>query len=450
MNKTVIRLWFLGTVLLALGLAPFLASGSTDAREQKLLNQKQISAMGESERNRLSRNYTAYQEATESDRLRAKEFHNHLASGADSKAALRSYSEWLNTVEPYQRNRLSHAKNSVERIQMIREILTQQRERAAERALPTWKDLGFRPGEVPPFLYAPAISHEEFEAIMAELERLARPQLPLDQLKQLEQRSGIERHFQLLTFLAQPPPGETRPRAMLPNPPPMFRDVADRIDNFVEDSEIRNFFSRDWDRFPTQMRLSSVLAKAMLIDLYNTRESESASIPDQELMRFLETLSDEERSDLMQREAADFYTDLAHKYERDGAVQQKDILNLFAPPEFIAEFRERMGRNHRDGKGNSGGGGFRPPHNRNRDGQPSRGPSGRPDPNRKNGPPPNRRPEGPGSESKRPPGDRPFPRPPNGPPPERNRDREDGPPESRPEKPTEPPPEREPTSPTAD
>lgn len=349
MSSQIVRWWLIGSVLLSLVAAPFLARGDANLRKQRLQNQQEIAAMPESERNRLKRNFETYQSLSEAERNQLRQLHQTLeanrAGDDELNEALSTYREWLTTLEPFQRDKLIQIEDPNELVNETRRIIHEQKVRSTERSLPQPEG---RDVVLWMLSRIPTVTVDDYERIMGEIEKVALPNLSLDERKALEGTSGVDRHYKLLLSLARDDlSGEIK--GIAKEPPKEFRIVANRVDDLIEDSKVREFFSRevkirvpvfergrggfrDRERFgPPKMeekvispenKLAGIVSKGLLLELFETRQRELKSVSDEKLGEFLETLPEQEQDQLLTLEASDFYSDLVNQYRTQSLTEQ--------------------------------------------------------------------------------------------------------------------------------
>ena len=247
MNPNSVRLWLVISLLVALGLAPFLARGDQAAYRTRRRNQEKIAAMSESDRQRLMRNLEAYRnmDPAEQDQLQA--FHHQLAQDRQSpngelSRVMDDYTSWLATIEPYQRDQLNQESDPGKRIALMRSIVEEQRERMAEQALSLTGTIG----DILRRRYIPLLTNAELKNVMAQIEVRARPRMGT-QRSEIESLSGLDRYYRVLKIVAAPIFDGDEQQPMFFNPPHEIVDVYNKIDDLIEDSEKREYFNRTYE-----------------------------------------------------------------------------------------------------------------------------------------------------------------------------------------------------------
>lgn len=335
MSRQIIRWWLIGSVLLAVVAAPFLARGDANLRRQRRQNQQEIAAMPESERNRLKRNFETYQSLTEAERNQLRQLHQTLDANRSGdnelNETLNAYREWLTTLEPFQRDRLNQIEDPNERLVAMREVVREQRVRSTERAFP-----GGRGGSTTRW-GIPTLTVDEYRRVMEELEKIAMPSLSLEKRSKLEGTSGIDRHYMLIKLIAQDELSD-KVKSVVMQPPKEFRTIVNRIDDLVETSEVREYFREESNRFFTnEQKLARIIGIGLSLELSDTRKRELKTVNDEQLMLFFETLPEDEQDRLLTLEASDFHSDLVNQFQTQSNADQdrvtlSDIFSLFRPP----------------------------------------------------------------------------------------------------------------------
>ncbi len=346
MSKTIIRLWIIGSALLALMIAPFLASGDAATKKIQKNNLAEIAAMSQSNRDRLNRNVETFKMMAPAEQQQILAFHNKLGSQTEQKQALETYIAWLGTLEPYQRDRLNQVETSKDRIELMKKIVEEQKDRSVQRAMP------FKG----PFNW-PTFSTEELAKVMNEMERLSTT-LSLQQKAELKPLTGVNRYYTLLKFLASDPLSEgNEVRPLIDKAPPVFSALVNKFDQLVEDSQLRKFVNQA-DPSDSVKNFTRLLGFSITQELFNSKDN----VSDSDLRQFFETLSDAEQDRLLNLGAADFQSDLKHAYTQEGRIDLRDLHQLFMSEDQRRELWDRRGKGPLNGP--DGGGGFGPPRGR--------------------------------------------------------------------------------------
>ena len=406
MNKSFVKLWIFLSVIAAMILGPYLVRDKSELLERRSDNLKKIAEMTPSEREHLNRNFSAYETMTTEQRQQILEMHSELQSTAVSSdhqlsEVMNTYMDWLQTLEPYQRDRLKQITDPLQRISAIHEILEEQRVRHASQV--TQRSLG---REIDPRLRdwlramssVPVLSNESLERLMDGVVELNPLLFTLDDRRELDQLEGLQHHLRLLEIIrsrSEPfsgdrgPPGERGPSGERgPGPPgergpsgergppgfrgpfifPEYRPVLDSLvenfDRYVEDSEARDFLRDDSSKFSDTFRLQGMLFKSMMLEaIEEERISRRATTAD--LKEDFDAISEAEQDELLSLSAVDFYRSLVSATETHDGVHHVDVMKTFLPIEMLhwsLNRRSKFGRHDRgddddrDGDGRGGDG----------------------------------------------------------------------------------------------
>lgn len=418
MSRNSFRLWLLGSAVLALVAGPFLARGDQQVRQRQQRHLEKIGQMSPSDRDRLDRNWAAYEQMSEIEKGTLSTFHwqieqDRQTEGGELGQILEDYHAWLNTIEPYQRDQLNRTEDPKKRIELMTSVVRRQQERSAERSVP--RRLSGASGRGRNFTFwlrgVPVLNSEDLARVMEAMRELTPSRLTEPQKRDLDHLVGVARYVQLLRFLKD---NDLNSQPFFLAVPSEFDRIARRFATYVEDSRAREYMT-DPRPFPSpERRFASILFKSIVTEAFIDGRRQGRAPSDRDLAEYFVTLPPEEQDELLTLEAADFHTDLANRFRYDLSDLFEVFGNPFQPGDEDRYRRDRDRRSNepepmRDGPG---------------------GPPQRPDPRISPGRPfPNgNRPPGPGFDF----------------PPERG----PGPPlefrpEKPPERPQEPPPRRE-------
>ncbi|TWT57937.1 hypothetical protein KOR42_13050 [Thalassoglobus neptunius] len=395
MNKSFVKLWIFLSVIAAMILGPYLVRDKSELLARRSNNLKKIAEMTPSKRDHLNRNFSAYETMTTEQRQQILEMHSELQSTAASSdqqlsQVMNTYMDWLQTLEPYQRDRLKQITDPLQRIDAIHEILEEQRVRHASQV--TQRSLG---REIDPRLRdwlramssVPVLSNESIERLMDGVVELNPLLFTLDDRRELDQLEGLQHHLRLLEIIRsrsdafpvdRGPPGERGPSGDRgpgpgPGPPgergpsgergppgfrgpfifPEYRPVLDSLvanfDRYVEDSEARDFIHDDSSKFPDTFRLQGMLFKSMMLEaIEEERISRRATTAD--LREDFDAISEAEQDELLSLSAVDFYRSLVSATETHDGVHHVDVMKAFLPIEMLhwsLNRRSKFGRRDR-------------------------------------------------------------------------------------------------------
>ncbi|WP_437204261.1 hypothetical protein [Planctomicrobium sp. SH664] len=356
MNRTIIRLWLLLSVFLALGLAPFLARGDEQIHQRRAANAAAIARLSTTERARLMRNLELYKKATPQQQQAAREFqqalaHDQATNHGELTAIMNQYTNWLKTITPRHRDELHHKPETTARIDLMKSIVKEEQNRVMGRFVArrgnNWGFMGGRMGDR-------RLTNDEFRKLFTQLETLTLPSLVPAQQAEIQGKEGIARDVQLLQALRDL---DVEKRPLLVHQPAAFSELAAHIDQYTDNARIRDFIHNSgnnndglFGREPKlanskEARLAIVLYLSLLAQLNEDRR-EVRQPSDSMLKEELLTLPPDVQEMLLQLEASDFKTDLRNTFVNRNQPVKPEVLNeVFG-----------MGRNLRMGPGGPGGG----------------------------------------------------------------------------------------------
>lgn len=348
MSRNNARIWIVCSILLSVLVAPFLVRGDQQTESQLEENRAQIGRMTQSERDRLERNFQAYRAMDSQQRQSISDFHEKLNqdqshSAGELNAALIQYREWLNTIEPFQRDQLRTTSNPQQRLKLMEEIVKDQRMRDAVRVLREWLKNDSELLKRSPLAKVPILDSEDLSRLMSGIEGIEWRRLSQEQQSELNRHDGIKRFVVLLEILKRNqsfrPADRTRgPRWGVRELFATFEKTAERFDEFVEDERARQFVHGDDDeesKLRTTLRVQSLLLMSMMMQVMG--EKNDSSIPtQQQLEQIFSSLPQEEQDRLLQLEAIDFYKELVSRMEpaneSEDRLSLRDVGRAFLPP----------------------------------------------------------------------------------------------------------------------
>ncbi|WP_437226909.1 hypothetical protein SH661x_000074 [Planctomicrobium sp. SH661] len=383
MSPRAVKIWLGVSLVVAVLAAPFLARGDQSSRKQAEQYAAQIARMSESQRARLLQNERQYLAATSEQKASMQALHHALEKDrqhghGELNEVMHRYDAWLKTIEPYQREQLSSTTDPRKRIELMREIVRKQSERAARRNMPFPGQDFVRdrmPGDP-----APVLDEKGLASVMSALRQAADPRLTPAQREELDSLQGLKRDFRLLQILQEHASGGgNAPRPLLEDPPAEFRTVTEHINDSVTDDRVRNFIHSQppGDGPPgrsqtPESRLARVISRSLMVELFKQRRVAQQTMDSDKLRKFLlESVPPDRQYELLSLEASDFQTDLKNMYlDSQG---QKDLPGMQDLRELFGRGLMRGGPGPGPGPGpDRGPFGFRD----FRDGRPQRGPGG--------------------------------------------------------------------------
>ncbi len=380
MNRNNVRIWIVLSIGISLGIAPFLVRGDQATRDRLEQNRQAITSMTQSERDRLDRNFEAYKLMDAQEISTLKTFHQELNQQNSGEWAemLDQYHAWLETIEPYQRDKLKETTDPQKRIALMNEIIGEQRSRDAARILQ--RSYRNSRGMMPRFIRdAPVLSPSNFSNLMSGLQESARDTLTDQDRSVLQELEGPPRHFRLLQLIKErtlsgPPDPSLRESRVLPQFQQSFDKMARVFDSFVENSSAREYIAigKEQNSFPSAaMRIQIVIMKTLIVQAHAQRQEVEFS-KQSKLEDLFEKLSEGEQDELLQLEAIDFYKELVSKRAPSHKVfDHEDMRRLFD----LNPNKNQPGREDR--KGNARRGQGDPPRDFDNRAPGGRGPRGR-------------------------------------------------------------------------
>ncbi|SFJ64928.1 hypothetical protein [Planctomicrobium piriforme] len=374
MSPKATRLWLIGSLLLALAAAPFLARGDQLSRQTRDNSAAAIAKMSETQHERLLRNYADYQKMDAASREKVAKLHweiekDRRTSSNELATVLADYHAWLRTLDAYQRDQIIKTTEPKARLALMRDTVRKQREEAARR---TMSMPG--PGGGRGFDFPPGFDDKTLPVVMKAIETQAANRLTPAQMQELQSLQGLKRDLRLLQLLKEFGTG-VNPQPLLENPPPEFTAVAQNIDQYISDPHFQDYIKNgppgppppqgmDQRRStsPEGLRLGQTLMHSLVSELFRQWRQAEAHVDKPKLEQFLATLNEDEQNDLLSREASDFQTDLRDQYlESTGRADLPTLQNLgevFVGSKWPFGGRDRFGgEDRRGGRGPRGPGG---------------------------------------------------------------------------------------------
>lgn len=293
-------LWLAGATVLAIAVAPLLASRGVDS-SVLAQSERRIASMTQPQRDRLERNFSEYRELTPQQREHYRQLHQALeADRADNHGrivrVMEDYYVWIKTLPAYQREQLRKTTDPDARLALVQKYLDQQQEREAEEE--------YGNGDMPLWLEGvPAMSDEDLELVFATiLQRMPRTN---DENAELDALSGIERQLRILRMLID--------RGRLVQQIVGLPEMQQRLVGQLTDDELKQAIDDASDNRQRTRILMGSLVKGLL-DEYRD-EVQRRSPTDEKLREFFDNeLTEEEQDVLVQLEPEDFRTALVREY----------------------------------------------------------------------------------------------------------------------------------------
>jgi hypothetical protein len=191
------RLWWLASLSAALAAPPLLLRAEPEGFDAK---RGRVSAMPQTERDRLTRNFEEYLKLTEAQREHYRLLHESLQrdqveNGGRCVRAKEDYFAWVSGLPAYQQQKLLATTVPSERIELVAKYAEEQELRRLEEEQ---RKLGPRFGGF--YRFTPRLSPSELAVVMAELERGVA--LSAEQQRQLDEKpAGIDRYLEFFKII---------------------------------------------------------------------------------------------------------------------------------------------------------------------------------------------------------------------------------------------------------
>lgn len=191
------RLWWLASLSAALAAPPLLLRAEPEGFDVK---RGRVSAMPQTERDRLTRNFEEYLKLTEAQREHYRLLHESLQrdqveNGGRCADAVEHYFAWVSGLPAYQQQKLLTTTFPSERIELVAKYAEEQELRQLEEEQ---RKLGPRFGGY--YRFTPRLSPSELAVVMAELERGVA--LSAEQKRQLdEKQAGIDHYLEFFRII---------------------------------------------------------------------------------------------------------------------------------------------------------------------------------------------------------------------------------------------------------
>ncbi|MCA9081542.1 MAG: hypothetical protein KDA58_13345 [Planctomycetaceae bacterium] len=225
MSRASVRWWLLASVLIGAALAPLLVQGNSALEQYRRQNYESMQNLSELGRNRLTRNQEAFNALSPAEQQSMRELHGLLDLDARGNKVLTStldtYHDWVRTLEPYQREELQQTADPVRRMEVIRRILEENRER----------DMPFR---------FPLIGMESMQQMMETMEAKVRSRLSDEQRTTLDSLEGLPRYVKLMRYLRDAARAGIDQRAVSTLTPPELEEVLAQ----VSESRVKEVLAR--------------------------------------------------------------------------------------------------------------------------------------------------------------------------------------------------------------
>ncbi|MEZ5942872.1 MAG: hypothetical protein R3C18_15880 [Planctomycetaceae bacterium] len=354
MNPSKVRWILVVFVILAVAASPFLVRGNQAVESLKKVHQEEIASLSESDRARIvERNFETFTSLPEAERNAYISLHTRLVEDKKKtghlSATLDTYSSWLRTLEPYQREELKQESDPGKRVELIKEFLHEQSEEAARNAVANQMESvsgppqgggrgGWRTPPLPP---------EALARIMEEIEAIMFHRLDTGQRSELEHLEGLARYVRLLHFVREESVKRDDGRLF------SMRDETElqKVISVIEDSRIRESLGEAGTPFQ-RMRWHILLHFSLRNELEKETRAERRLPSADTLEADFNALPKDMQDKLLSLSSDDFIDELTRlNEERNAPVTREDVEAVFSIPEsFRKRYAEAAGqRFNRDG-----------------------------------------------------------------------------------------------------
>ncbi len=228
------RRFFLALLAVAaVGVAvmPFLLGAEDPQLERR---RQQIAAMTQPERERLQRNFVQFAKLSEADRAHFRDLHAKLEADRASQqgravATLETYSQWLQTIPPYERDALQQERDAAAKLTLVRKVLDRQQEERVELRIGSTMETRLGP--------IPTLSEEDLQSMLAVIQEAAEPVLHNTSLeKELEGYKGLALTLKTFELLGR------KDKRLLPL---LTETRVQRLVDVISDDETRQMLSAE-------------------------------------------------------------------------------------------------------------------------------------------------------------------------------------------------------------
>jgi hypothetical protein len=226
-NNPMVRLW---TLLLALaafaGPAACARADTTDA-EHRRQHRREIETMTDAQRDRLRTKFAEFRKLPADEQNKLRQLDRELKddrkqSGGELTNVMTDYIDWLETLDPGQRQDLRSEATPEGRERHVRRIINEQQERAEHLATRRAK-------------YRGGLSPADLDAVFAVVEKHLREKgaRSSPQLEELKSKQGLQRHAALWEMAFGRRPGERgrAPALLFPPSESLVTEMLEQISN---------------------------------------------------------------------------------------------------------------------------------------------------------------------------------------------------------------------------
>ena len=312
------------------------ASGQNENGEGA--NRKKIESMTPSERAQLKRNYEKYQKLSAQDKQRFHEIHAATRKQPELNQVMRAYCDWVKTLSPWEQEDLRNAKNSQERMELIRKFRSQENQGNRRGSRSDYEilrilEINFRDPRMM-FLRFKSPPSDLYKEVIGIIERSLPRSVEYPRPK--DALSEFERSLAVLKTMSELKNRKLQEGKNGSDWPPLevmksiYELLGEKKFTFRDSGEQRNTrpFPRDESR--QKAMLSLFLARGLMDQLVESvkQELDQQTPPDEELQKFFETGLDTKHKDYLM------------KYPPDE--MQEKLKYLYLQKNFPADVRKKI------------------------------------------------------------------------------------------------------------
>ncbi len=306
---------------------PYLLRTDDGLREQR---RQLIESMTQVERNRLERNARLFQELSPEEQVQMRELHRQLEEDRTKThgrhvAVLQTYSSWLQTISPHQRDQLLQEADPLRRVALVRTIVEQQRDERLESQLEGGRFalLQQRLGPLP------LLSEQDFSAVLQQVQRRVQLGLTPQMRTELTGFEGVRAALKLMELLSQSGKSlvDLVDAATLKQMEDAITDpkVREQLKTIPEETLSRpvterateGSLPREAPSRPQLRKMKVLLTIAKNVERWLENERPQLAPDDASLQTFFKTLPEQEQEELLALAPDEFHTQLRRRFIED-------------------------------------------------------------------------------------------------------------------------------------
>lgn len=238
-------------LLLAL---PFSLGAGPGPEAEYTANRKSIESMGQPQRDRLNRNFNTYRELTGDQKDYYKNLHQEIEKDAierpikNLKESMSNYIDWLNTIDPYDRQKIREETDLNKRMNIVRQILMDDARKLREVKMAVAAFLVLKPRRggtkfdqerqkgLRSMLFGKSLSDDDLNAFT----KLLESEVPFNQkgMNDLAGLTGAHRKAYVFQQVLKVGSNETQSTVGI--------KIVDKLENTISDPQLKQaYFGRD-------------------------------------------------------------------------------------------------------------------------------------------------------------------------------------------------------------